>query len=183
MNKTEARDLISKGFKSLTSFSKSYQEKVHLDFIKVHLEKKNLSHVASYVSLPHEVSTEKINKFLADSKNHLYLPKINSKSNKLEFVLCNKKTKFKKNSLNILEPISEETIQIEKLNAVIVPLRAFNENFQRLGFGGGFYDQTFSGVTEPEFIGLAYEFQFIKKLKLEDFDLKLDVVFTDKQLL
>jgi len=49
--------------------------------------------------------------------------------------------------------------------------------------GGGCYDKTFSGVTEPEFIGLAYEFQFIKKLILEDFDLKLDVVFTDKQLL
>ena len=100
MNKTEARELISKGFKSLTASSKSYQEKVHLDFIKDHLEKKNFSHVASYMSLPHEVSTEKINKFLADSKNHLYLPKINSKSNKLEFVLCNKKTNFRKNSLN-----------------------------------------------------------------------------------
>ena len=112
MNKTEARELISKGFKSLTASSKSYQEKVHLDFIKDHLEKKNFSHVASYMSLPHEVSTKKINKFLADSKNHLYLPKINSKSNKLEFVLCNKKTKFRKNSLNILEPMSEETIPI-----------------------------------------------------------------------
>ena len=79
--------------------------------------------------------------------------------------------------------MSEETIELERLNAVIVPLRAFNKNFQRLGFGGGFYDKTFSGVTKPEFIGLAYEFQFIKKLILEDFDLKLDVVFTDKQLL
>ena len=39
--------------------------------------------------------------------------------------------------------MSEETIELEKLNAVIVPLRAFNENFQRLGFGGGFYDKTF----------------------------------------
>lgn len=183
MNKTEARDLISKGFKSLTSSSKSYQEKVHLDFIKDHLKEKNFSHVASYVSLPYEVSTEKINKFLTDSKTHFYLPKINSKSNKMEFVLCNEKTQFRKNSLNILEPISEETIQLEKLNAVIVPLRAFNENFQRLGFGGGFYDKTFSGITQPEFIGLAYEFQFIKKLKLEDFDLKLDSVFTDKHLL
>ena len=101
----------------------------------------------------------------------------------MEFVLCNEKTQFRKNSLNILEPISEETVQLEKLNAVIVPLRAFNENFQRLGFGGGFYDKTFSGITQPEFIGLAYEFQFIKKLKLEDFDLKLYSVFTDKQLL
>ena len=94
-----------------------------------------------------------------------------------------KKTQFRKNSLNILEPISEEAIQLEELNAVIVPLRAFNKSFQRLGFGGGFYDKTFSGVTQPEFIGLAYEFQFIKKLKLEDYDLKLDTVFTDKQLL
>ena len=183
MNKTEARELISKGFKSLTASSKSYQEKVHLDFIKDQLEEKTFSHVASYMSLPYEFSTEKINEFLNESKTHIYLPKINSTSNKLEFVLCNKKTKFRKNSLSILEPMSEETIELEKLNAVIVPLRAFNENFQRLGFGGGFYDKTFSGVTEPEFIGLAYEFQFIKKLILEDFDLKLDVVFTDKQLL
>ena len=156
MNKTEARDFISKGFKSLTASSKSYQEKAHLDFIKEHLEKKDFSHVASYMSLPYEVSTEKINKFLADSKNHLFLPKINSKSNKLEFVLCNKKTKFRKNSLNILEPMSEETIELEKLNAVIVPLRAFNENFKRLGFGGGFYDKTFSGVTGPEFLSLIH---------------------------
>jgi 5-formyltetrahydrofolate cyclo-ligase len=101
----------------------------------------------------------------------------------LEFALCNENTQFKKNSLNILEPISEEIIQLGELNAVIVPLRAFNRNFQRLGFGGGFYDTTFSEITQPEFIGLAYEFQFIKKLKLEDFDIKFDVVFTDKQLL
>ena len=33
MNKTEARDLILEGFKSLTASSQSYQEKVHLDFI------------------------------------------------------------------------------------------------------------------------------------------------------
>ena len=183
MNKTEARDLISKGFKSLTVSSKSRQEKVHLDFIKNHLEKKNFSHVASYMSLPYEVSTEKINKFLINSKTHFYLPKINPISNILEFALCNKKTKFKKNSFNILEPISEETIKLEKLNAVIVPLRAFNENFQRLGFGGGFYDKTFSGISQPQLIGLAYEFQYLKKLKLEDYDLKLDTVFTNKQLL
>ena len=69
MNKTEARDLISKGFKSLTVSSKSYQEKVHLDFIKNHLEKKIFTRCKLYFSA-YEVSTEKINKFLADSKNH-----------------------------------------------------------------------------------------------------------------
>ena len=183
MNKTEARNLISEGFKSLSASSKSHQEKIHLDFVKDQLEKKNFSNIASYISLPYEVSTKKINEFLLNSKTHLYLPKINSNSNKLEFVLCSKQTQFEKNSYNILEPISEETIKLEELNAVIVPLRAFNEKFQRLGFGGGFYDKTFSGIIQPEFIGLAYEFQFIKKLKLEEFDLKLDVVFTDKQLL
>ena len=182
MNKIEARNLISEGFKSLTASSKSYQEKVHLNFIKDYLGKKNFSHVASYMSLPHEVSTQKINQFLVDSKTHLYLPKINTHRNVLEFVVCNNQTQFRKNSLNILEPISEETIQLEDLNAVIVPLRAFNKSFQRLGFGGGFYDKTFSGINKPEFIGLAYEFQFLKKLKLEDYDLKLDTVFTNKRL-
>ena len=41
----------------------------------------------------------------------------------------------------------------------------------------------FQESLNQNLLALAYEFQFLKKLTLEDFDLKLDVVFTDKQLL
>lgn len=183
MNKPEARDLISKGFKSLPASVKSFHEEAHLNLLKALIEDQNFSHVASYVSLPHEVSTEKINKFLINSKIKLYLPKIDPKRNVLEFVRCEKKTKLQKNSLDILEPVGDQIIQLKELDAVIVPLRAFNKQFKRLGFGGGFYDKTFSAITHPKFIGLAYKFQYLKKLNLEDFDLKLDTVLTDKILL
>ena len=182
MNKTEARDLISKGFKSLPASVISLHQRAHLDLLKSLIQEHNFSHVASYVSLQNEVSTEKINKFLLNSKIKLYLPKIDPKRNILDFILCEKKTEFKENSLGILEPVGNQIIQLKELDAVIVPLRAFNRQFKRLGFGGGFYDKTFSVETQPKFIGLAYKFQYLKKLNLEDFDIKLDVVLTDRIL-
>ncbi len=182
MNKTDARDLISKGFKSLPASVESIHQRAHLDLLKSLIKKHNFSHVASYVSLHNEVSTEKINKFLLNSKIKLYLPKIDPKKNVLDFILCEKKTEFKKNSLGILEPIGNQIIQLKELDAVIVPLRAFNRQFKRLGFGSGFYDKTFLVETQPKFIGLAYKFQYLEKLNLEDYDIKLDVVLTDRIL-
>ena len=96
MNKTEARDLISKGFKSLPASVISLHQRAHLDLLKSLIQEHNFSHVASYVSLQNEVSTEKINKFLLNSKIKLYLPKIDPKKNVLDFVLCEKKLNLKR---------------------------------------------------------------------------------------
>ena len=71
------------------------------------------------------------------------------------------------------------------LDAVLFPLVGFDENGGRLGMGGGFYDRTFAfsrirpGMA-PKLIGLAHDFQKVRELPIEPWDVPLHGVVTDK---
>ena len=72
------------------------------------------------------------------------------------------------------------------LDVVLMPLVAFDESGNRLGMGGGFYDQTFSyksrsgNVSKPFLIGVAYEFQRVDSLPTNWWDISLDGIVTEK---
>ncbi len=72
------------------------------------------------------------------------------------------------------------------LDAVLFPLVGFDEQGGRLGMGGGFYDRTFafsrlrSGLS-PKLIGLAHDFQKVKALPIEPWDVPLHSVVTDRR--
>lgn len=72
------------------------------------------------------------------------------------------------------------------LDAVLFPLVGFDEQGGRLGMGGGFYDRTFAFSRirprlAPKLIGLAHDFQKVRKLPVEPWDVPLHSVVTDKQ--
>ena len=182
MDKEKARDFISKNFSFTSDSFKINSENLHLDSFKSYIKKGDFLNIGSYVSMESEVSTRRINEFLMDSNFNLFLPKIDDQEDKLNFILCSKGTKFKKNSYQILEPLKNESIHPDNLDLVIVPLRAFNKDLKRLGFGGGCYDKTFHANSNPKYLGLAYDFQFLSDLKVEDFDLKLTNVITETKL-
>ena len=143
MDKEKARDFISKNFSFTSDSFKLNTENLHLDSFKSYIKKGDFLNIGSYVSMESEVSTRRINEFLMDSNFNLFLPKIDDQEDKLNFILCSKGTKFKKNSYQILEPLNNESIHPDNLDLVIVPLRAFNKDLKRLGFGWGYYDKTF----------------------------------------
>ena len=61
----------------------------------------------------------------------------------------------------------------------------YDNNLNRLGYGGGFYDRYFeknSKFKKIIKIGLAFSFQKIKKLPVNKFDKKLDGIITEKEL-
>ena len=66
-------------------------------------------------------------------------------------------------------------------DTIITPIIAFDDNFNRLGFGGGWYD-TIIKELQPLgkiFIGVAYERQYCKDLPIEEHDQTLDVIITE----
>ena len=72
------------------------------------------------------------------------------------------------------------------LDAVLFPLVGFDEQGGRLGMGGGFYDRTFAFSRirprlAPKLIGLAHDFQKVRKLPVEPWDVPLHSVVTDKR--
>lgn len=91
------------------------------------------------------------------------------------------------NRLGIIEPqLGHAAIAPAwTLDAVIVPLLAFDHQGYRLGWGGGFYDSTFSFVRNgpnqprPWLIGFAYAWQQVEALPHSSHDISLDLVVTN----
>ena len=87
------------------------------------------------------------------------------------------------NKFGIPEPISNRIVYPDIL---LVPLVAFDGNFNRIGYGGGFYDRYIKKIKKKKniiTIGLAYSFQKVKKIPTNEYDIKLDYIVTDKQVL
>lgn len=64
----------------------------------------------------------------------------------------------------------------------LIPMLAFNKQFYRLGYGGGYYDK-FLSVTETLKVGLAYDEQQDDEFPHDNFDERLDVIVTPTRTL
>ena len=84
------------------------------------------------------------------------------------------------NKFGIPEPISE---MVKYPDVLLVPLVAFDKNFNRIGYGGGFYDRYIKKIRNQKkvlTIGFAYSFQKVKKIPTNNYDIKLDFIITNK---
>jgi len=138
---------------------------------------------ANPADLIHKAQREKAEKVF-------YLPVLSSdKQQGLLFGQLTPTTKFKNNRFAILEPIFEESdlVSGEQLDLVLIPLLGFDKNGNRLGMGGGFYDRCFAFKKDKKnktiLMGFAYDFQEIDELKPETWDVRLDLIATETQLI
>ena len=86
------------------------------------------------------------------------------------------------NKYRIPEPISSKVIYPDIL---LVPVVAFDKNFNRIGYGGGFYDRYIKRIKKDKnilTIGLAYSFQKVKKIQINNNDMRLNFIITNKKI-
>lgn len=94
-------------------------------------------------------------------------------------------TKLITNAWNIPEPdpVTSRKIEPEHIDAVFVPLLAFDESGFRAGYGGGYYDRFFS-TCRPDVvrIGLSF-FDPVKEIEdKNEFDIAMNFCITPFQL-
>lgn len=150
--------------------------------------------VACYLSVRGEVDTTPIINTIWQEKKSCYLPVIHQqkKDTALCFVKYVSQNDLKKNKFNIPEPIYDENeiIPSNELDIVIMPLVGFDENCNRLGYGGGFYDRTFAFKSahkiainaKPIMIGIAYEMQKTPSFIPEKWDIPLYKIITEENI-
>ena len=145
---------------------------------------KNYKIIASFISFKSEISTQFLNEFLLNNGKILCLPIIKYNSETLNFIVYNLKTNLVSGNFGIMQPsdLSKEFLP----EIILTPCLAFDENGFRLGYGGGYYDKTFSYLKKikHKFISIAVAFddQKIDELVHDKYDQKIDYILTEKKL-
>lgn len=146
---------------------------------------KNSNNIFVYISFRDEINTIKlIEKAFLDNKN-VYVPKVYNSNKIMKAIKIDSLDNLEKNKMGILEP-KNDNLSIDKNNIdlIIVPGAVFDEEFNRIGYGGGYYDRYLEEISyKNNKIALAYDFQIISKIEAEDHDIKMDYIITDKRIL
>lgn len=95
------------------------------------------------------------------------------------------------NRYGIPEPAAagQPLLAPDAIQCVFVPLVAFDRRGNRLGSGAGYYDRTFAFLrererpTEPLLVGVGYAFQEVAALDAAAWDVPLDLVATERELI
>jgi 5-formyltetrahydrofolate cyclo-ligase len=143
------------------------------------------SKVALYAALPDEVQTLPVHQICMDQLKTVFYPRVDKDKKVLYFCpVTNPKstTEMRRGFLGILEPF--QTKPTAHIDLFIVPGVAFSVRGERLGRGSGYYDRTLSQskFRHVNRYGLAYSFQVLEDLPVEDFDLPVQKVFTPEKV-
>ena len=149
-----------------------------------YLKKKNcnLKIIGGYYPTNYEIDDLEILNYFTKNGSTISLPKIKKKS-QMEFYKWDKNDPLLINKYGIPEPESTNKVYPDIL---FVPLVAFDKKFNRLGYGGGFYDryiQKMSKVKKVLKVGVAFSFQKLKTIPVTKHDKKLDIIITEKDII
>ena len=101
----------------------------------------------------------------------------------MHFSELNNISDLHENSFGMFEPADSKKVDSEKIDVFVVPGIAFDKKGHRIGWGKGFYDKFFgANKTKGKKIGLAFDFQIVEKIPFEQFDVKMDLIVTEKRI-
>ncbi|OOG69565.1 5-formyltetrahydrofolate cyclo-ligase [Algoriphagus sp. A40] len=129
-----------------------------------------------------EVNTFYIKDSLEEMDKTLYTSQVNRGDTELETLKLPKDAAFFLDEWGI--PVPQESIMVSsnKIEVVFVPLLAYDQFGNRVGFGKGFYDSYLSKL-KPEVlkIGLSF-YDPEEKIQPESHDVKLDLCITPEKV-
>ena len=140
--------------------------------------------IACYLPFASEVDTCTIFDHAWRARKSVFVPVIGDGS-EMRFVQIKRNTRLELNTFGIWEPVSGSEISAKKLDVVATPLAAFDENCNRIGMGGGYFDRCFHFLrsprqwSHPKLAGIAFECQRVEKIRPNPWDIRLYRVFTE----
>lgn len=150
---------------------------------------KNAEKIFIYISYSSEIDTiEIIKKALKDGKE-IFVPRTIFKTKVMDAVKIISLDNLKKDRYGIPEPEeSEPHINPDELDLIVVPGVAFDDKGGRIGYGAGYYDRYFKKISKErnrliKKIALAYDFQVIDNVPMDEQDVKIDCIITEKHIL
>lgn len=143
--------------------------------------------IALFLSFDGELDTQPLIEQLWQAGKRVYLPVLHPFSpGNLLFLHYHPRSHLVINRLKISEPKLDvrDVLPLNQLDVLITPLVAFDEQGQRLGMGGGFYDRTLQNWQQLGIqpVGYAHDCQQVTTLPVEEWDIPLPAVVTPSKI-
>ncbi|MBN8737209.1 MAG: 5-formyltetrahydrofolate cyclo-ligase [Xanthomonadales bacterium] len=148
------------------------------------------ANVAGYWAVRGELPLNLAVASLKRRDQHYFLPVL-AEARQLRFAEYRDDAVLQGNRFGIPEPVTPvaERHDAHAMDVVLLPLLAFDRSGGRLGTGGGWYDTTFAFLHDatrparPLLVGVGYAFQEIESVPVEAWDVPLDYVATEEELI
>jgi 5-formyltetrahydrofolate cyclo-ligase len=144
-------------------------------------KKNSIKTLSLYYPSCYEVNVLSLTQLIKKIKIKFLLP-VTKPDNQMNFVEWKNLEPLKVNEFGMLEPslISKPLVP----DLMLIPLLAFDNGNNRLGYGKGFYDRFLNKFLKNKkkilTIGVAFSFQKYNKLPVSNLDIKLDYIITEK---
>ena len=139
--------------------------------------------IMAYASMTEEVQLYDLMKFSLDIGKRVCIPYIKGKG-VMDAVELFGMDDLVVDDYSILTVCEERrrVVDPSSIGCIIVPGTAFSPSGARVGMGGGHYDR-FLGMSAPHAyrVVLAFDFQVVEDIPLEDFDVRVDTIITEKR--
>lgn len=159
-----------------------------------------------YVSYKSEVHTHEFIKRCLFLHKNVFVPKVYGRT--MQFIQIEHMEDLKKGAYGIFEPVKDAPIWddiylkdnvllkkeasleenvISKKNRqqkaiMILPALAVDMQFNRVGYGGGYYDRYLAVHSNMIKIAAVFDFQVMHRFETEENDKKVDIIVTEKNL-
>lgn len=152
-------------------------------------------HIALYIPVRGELDVRALRQY-AQRHQRFYLPVLSPLVHQgLVFIEWHTHTPFTHNRFGIPEPVFHASAckPARALDLVMTPLLATDQQGNRLGMGGGYYDRTFAfkkhhhttkntRQRRPLLLGVCYPFQQQPALPTQPWDIPLDALATPRKI-
>lgn len=113
--------------------------------------------------------------FLKDKNKTVLYPRIEG-----DIIVAVDPEGFENGSFGVYEPKGKA--YLGNIDAVIVPMCAFDEKLNRLGFGKGYYDKFLYNLDCLK-IGVAFNCQKTTNIIEKETDVKMDIIVTENEII
>jgi len=142
--------------------------------------------IACYLPMHDEVDTREIIEHAWRANKRIYVPILRGDAEML-FCEIDPETELEQNGFGLWEPARGFLIEPRQLDLVVTPTVAFDNDKNRIGMGGGYFDRCFSFLRHrkqwlhPKLLGVAFQCQKVEEIAPNPWDIPLYRIITDKE--